>query len=151
LVVWDTFAGAVTARRSWLLALATVLLGIGSMVLIGENAAAGQAPMTVPADSQSARVDALVREFPGGDQAMLILVVSRTDGAALRAADVTAAQAARDRMQAVAQPAAAPALASHDGKAAMAVVPVIWWPTFPVGPKEDSDQHHSIHREWSTP
>jgi len=123
-VVWDTFAGAVTGRRSWLLALTAVLLGIGSMVLIGENAAAGQAPMTVPTDSQSARVDSLVRQFPGGDKAMLILVVSRADDAILTPADVTAAQAARDRMQAVAPPAAAPALVSHDGKAALAVVPV---------------------------
>ena len=123
-MVWDTFAGAVTGRRSWLLALTAVLLGIGSMVLIGENAAAGQAPMTVPTDSQSARVDSLVRQFPGGDKAMLILVVSRADDAILTPADVTAAQAARDRMQAVAPPAAAPALVSHDGKAALAVVPV---------------------------
>ncbi|MBV8785464.1 MAG: MMPL family transporter [Mycobacterium sp.] len=123
-MVWDTFAGAVTGRRSWLLALAAVLLGIGSMVLIGENAAAGQAPTTVPNDSQSARVDALVRKFPGGDQAMLILVISRTDGAMLTPSDVTAAQAARDRTQAVARPAAAPALVSHDGKAALAVVQV---------------------------
>jgi putative drug exporter of the RND superfamily len=123
-VVWDTFAGVVTRRRSWLLALAAVLAGIGAMALIGENAEAGQAPMSVPADSQSAKVDALVRQFPGGDQAMLILVVSRTDGAALTTSDVAAAQAARDRMQAVAQPAAAPALVSHDGKAALALVPV---------------------------
>lgn len=123
-MVWDTFTGAVTARRSWLLALAAVLVGIGAMALIGENAAAGQAPMSVPADSQSAKVDALARQFPGGDEAMLILVVSRTDNAALTASDVAAAQAARDRMQAVAQPAAAPALVSHDGKAALAVVPL---------------------------
>jgi len=123
-VVWDTFAGAVTGRRSWLLALAAVLLGVGAMALIGENAAARQAPMSVPAESQSAEVDALVRQFPGGEEAMLILVVSRADNAVLGTADVAAAQAARDRMQAVAQPAAAPALVSHDGKAALAVVPV---------------------------
>jgi putative drug exporter of the RND superfamily len=123
-VVWDTFAGAVTGRLSWLLALAAVLLGVGAMALIGENSAARQAPMSVPADSQSAEVDALARQFPGGEEAMLILVVSRADDAVLGTADVAAAQAARDRMQAVAQPAAAPALVSHDGKAALAVVPV---------------------------
>ena len=97
-----------TGRRSWLLGLGVVLLGIGFMVLIGGNAAAGQAPLSVPVDSDSARVDALARQFPGGDRVPLILVVSRADGAALNSADVSAAAAARDRMQAVAAPFGAP-------------------------------------------
>jgi putative drug exporter of the RND superfamily len=125
-VVWDAVAGAVTGRRSWLLALGAVLLGVGSMVLIGANAAAGQAPLSVPSGSQSARVDALARQFPGGDYAPLILVVSRTDRAVLGPGDVSAAQAARDRMQAAAQPGtaatSAPALVSGDGRAAISVV-----------------------------
>ena len=41
-VVWEGLAGAVTGRRSWLLGLGVVVLGIGFMVLIGGNAAAGQ-------------------------------------------------------------------------------------------------------------
>lgn len=57
-MVWDTFANAVTGRRSWLLALVTALLGVGSTVLIGGNAAAGRAAMSLPGDAQSARVDA---------------------------------------------------------------------------------------------
>lgn len=126
--MWDGLAAALTGRRSWLFALAALLLGIGFMVIVGANAAAGQAPLSVPTASDSARVDALARQFPGGDRVPLIMVVSRTDGAALTPADVTAAQAARDRMQAAVRPdvaaAAAPAQVSADGKAAIGVVPV---------------------------
>jgi len=127
-VVWEGVATAVTGRRSWLRGLAAVLLGVGFIMLIGGNAAAGQAPRSVPADSDSAKVDALARQFPGGDQVPLIVVVSRADGAALHSADVTAAQAARDRMLGVARPraaaGAAPVLVSDDGKAAISVVPI---------------------------
>ncbi|WP_425436265.1 MMPL family transporter [Mycobacterium terramassiliense] len=97
-MIWDALAAAVTGRRSWLPGLAAVLLGIGLMVVIGGNAAASRAPLSVPAASDSAKVDALARAFPGGDRATLIVVVSRADGAALDPADVGAAQAARDRM-----------------------------------------------------
>ena len=79
--MWDGVAAAVTGRRSWLLGLGVVLLAIGFMVLIGGNAAAGQAPLSVPADSDSAKVEALARQFPGGDRVPLIVVVNRADGA----------------------------------------------------------------------
>ncbi len=98
------------------------------MVLIGGNTAAGRAPLSVPAGSDSAKVDALAAQFPGGDRVPLIVVVSRADGAVLDSADVTAAQAARDRMQALTRhfgpTATAPAMVSADGKAAIGVVPV---------------------------
>lgn len=121
-------ASAVTGRRSWLIALAAVVLGGVFMALVGENAAAGQAPLSVPTRSDSAKVDTMARQFPGGDRVPLILVVSRSDGAALDAAEVAAAQAARDRMQAAAPAGgatgAAPVQVSADGKAAIAIVPV---------------------------
>jgi putative drug exporter of the RND superfamily len=131
-LVSEGVAAAVTGRRSGLRGLwpglAVVLLGIGFMVLIGGNAAAGQAPRSVPADSDSAKLDALARQFPAGDQAPLIVVVSHTDGAVMNPADVIAAQAARDRMQAIVRPfgarSMAPAMVSADGKAAIAVVQI---------------------------
>ncbi len=128
LVVWDALAAAVTGRRCWLPGLGAVLLGIGLLVLIGANAAAGQAPLTVPSASDSAKVDALAGQFPGGDRVPMVLVVSRADGAALDAADVGAAQGARDRMLALTrQPenaGRAPVAVSTDGKAAIGVVSV---------------------------
>jgi RND superfamily putative drug exporter len=104
------------------------LLGIGFIVLIGGNSAGTQSPLSNPTGSDSARVDALVRQFPGGDQAPVLLVVSRTDAAALSPADIAATRAARDRMQALVRPFGAPSQArvavSADGKAAIGVVQV---------------------------
>lgn len=127
-MVWEPLAGAVTGRRSWLIALVAALLGIGFMILIGENAAAGQSPRSLPDDCPSAQVEALSRQFPGGDRAPLIVVVSRNDGAALSPSDISAARAARDRAQVAAKPGtadgAAPALPSKDGKAVLGIVPI---------------------------
>lgn len=126
-MVWDSLAAAVTGRRSWLLALVTALLGVAFIVLVGGNAAAGQSPQSVPVAAQSAQVDALARQFPGGDKAPLIVVVSRTDGGVLSPSDVAAAQAACDRAQAAARPApnqAAPLMPARDAKASLGVVPI---------------------------
>lgn len=132
-MVWDRVAAVVSCRGSWLhgmlLGLATVAMGITAMVLIGANPAAGQSPLSLPPDSQSARADTLAAQFPGADRVPLILVVTRADGAPLTPADVTAAQAASDRARAAAPQRAfiaanpAPAL-SGDGKAIVAMVPV---------------------------
>lgn len=127
--MWEGFAAAVTGRRSWLVGLGAVLLGTALMVLIGANAAAGQAPLSVPPASDSAKVDAMARQFTGGDTAPLILVVNRADGATLSPADTAAAQAARDRMQRAAgrgDATGAPptTTVSADGRVAIGVVPV---------------------------
>jgi RND superfamily putative drug exporter len=130
--VWDGLAATLAGRRSWFLGLGhglgLVLLGIGFIVLIGGNSAGTQSPLSNPTGSDSARVDALVRQFPRGDQAPVLLVVSRTDGAALSPADIAATRAARDRMQALVRPFGAPSQApvavSADGKAAIGVVQV---------------------------
>jgi RND superfamily putative drug exporter len=128
IVMREGLVAAITGRRSWQLGLGAVLLGIAFMVLIGPNAAAGQAPLSVPTASDSARADVLSRQFPRGDRVPVILVVSRVDGAALSSAEVNAASAARDRMQAVVAPFGAanpqPALVSADAHAAIAVVPI---------------------------
>jgi RND superfamily putative drug exporter len=127
-VAWDRIAAAATSSRSWLLGSGLILVGIALMVLIGGNPAAAKAPLTVPSNSTSAKVDALARLFPGGDRVPLILVVSRVDGGILDTVDIAAANAACGRMRALspAQPAnaAAPAMLSADAKVAIAVVPV---------------------------
>ncbi|OOK82862.1 sterol-sensing domain of SREBP cleavage-activation family protein [Mycobacterium kansasii] len=117
-----------TGRRSWLITLGVVLFGVGFMVLIGPNAAAGQAPQSVPSNSASAEVEALSAQFPGGERAPLLVVLTRADGAVLDGADLKAAEQVRDRMAAAAQPGAPPAplpvQVSDDGKAAIGVVPI---------------------------
>ncbi|WP_172826352.1 MMPL family transporter [Mycobacterium colombiense] len=126
-MVWDSLAAAVTGRRSWWLALVTALVGVAFTVLVGGNAAAGQSPRSVPVAAQSAQVDGLAKQFPGGDKAALIVVVSRTDGGVLGPSDIAAAQAALDCVQAAAQPGAnqsAPPMPSMDSKAVLGVVPI---------------------------
>lgn len=97
------------------------------MALIGGNAAASQAPSSVPTDSDSAKVAKLSAQFPGGDQVPLIVVVSSPEaGAPDPAALQRATEQARDRMRAVARPATAPvpAFVSADAKAGIGVVPI---------------------------
>lgn len=95
------------------------------MVLVGGNAAATDAPLSVPTESDSAKVEKLSAQFPGGDRVPLIVVVSSARGADAGALG-RAAEAARDRMLAVAQTGAppVPASISADGKAATGVVPI---------------------------
>ena len=97
------------------------------MALIGGNASASQAPLSVPTDSDSAKVEKLSAQFPGGDRTPLIVVISDRNGASTDpVALLRATEAARDRMQAIAQPGAVPAprFVSADGKAAIGVVPI---------------------------
>lgn len=95
------------------------------MMLIGGNAAATEAPLSVPTESDSAKVEKVSAQFPGGDRVPVIVVVSSAQGADAGALG-RAAEAARDRMLAVAQTGAppVPASISADGKAATAVVPI---------------------------
>ncbi|MCV7197306.1 MMPL family transporter [Mycobacterium angelicum] len=92
------------------------------MMLVGANSAASQAPVSLPADSDSARVEALAAQFPGGAQAPVLLVVSRADNGALDSADLSATEQARARMQAQAPAPGPPIVVSADGKAAIAPV-----------------------------
>ncbi|BBY18042.1 MMPL family transporter [Mycolicibacterium litorale] len=113
-------------RFSWVVALLVVLVSGGLMGVLGGGESSSQSPVSVPSDAESAKVNALRTEFPGGDQAPAILVVTRDDGAPLSPADVAATEAARHRMLGAAQsaPSGPPVLVSDDDKAAVATVPL---------------------------
>ena len=117
-VNWNRLAAAVTSRRSWawavLIALASGLL----MALAGGGDSASQSPVSLPGSAESARAAALAKDFPGGDRAPAILVVTRTDGAPLTPDDQAAADAARSRIE------GSPLTVSTDGMAALAAVPL---------------------------
>jgi putative drug exporter of the RND superfamily len=113
-VFWGYLAAAVTARRSWFIALAVALLGGLLIGLAGANDAGTQSPQTLPANSEAARTDAALSQFAGGDQAAALLVVTRTDGAALTPDDLSAVKLA----------APPPVMTSSDGRAAIASVPL---------------------------
>lgn len=124
--LWESIGELVSNRHSWLLALIVAVIGGGLMGAIGQSSSAEQSPVSLPPSAESAKVAALLKEFPGGESAPVILVVTRTDGAALTPADLTAADGARGRM--VAETGTGdppiPVATSDDGKAALAPVPV---------------------------
>lgn len=124
--MWDRIGDLVSNRRSWLLALIVAAIGGGLLAAIGQGSSAEQSPVSLPPSAESARAAALLTEFPGGASAPVILVVTRTDGAALTRDDLAAAEAARGRMAAKtgAGGPPIPATASDDGKAALAPVPI---------------------------
>ncbi|PJK24016.1 hypothetical protein CSX11_02400 [Mycobacterium goodii] len=105
---------------SWLAVLVVIVSG-GLMGMLSGGDAASQSPVAVPSDAESARADALRADFPGGDQAPAILVVTRTDGAELGPDDIDAAAEARHRMNDAPGP---PVVVSDDGKAAISMVPL---------------------------
>jgi len=96
------------------------------MGAIGQSNSAEQSPVSLPPSAESAKVATLLKEFPGGGSAPVILVVTRTDGGALSPADLAAAESARGRMVAVSGTPGPPipVTASEDEKAALAPVPV---------------------------
>lgn len=72
------------------MALIVLMLSGAAMGLLGVGDSASQSPVPVPASAESARADALHAQFPGGDSAPAIIVVTRTDDGALSPADLTA-------------------------------------------------------------
>ena len=119
---WNRLAALVTAPRSWLPALVIALAAGALMALAGSDTSAEQSPVALPDSAESARTATLLAQFPGGDQAPAILVVSRADGAVLTPVDLAAAEAARVRI--TASGGGAPLMVSEDGHAAVAAVPL---------------------------
>jgi len=112
------FAELVTNRRSWIVALLVALAGGALLGLAGSGDAASQSPVSLPPSAEAARAAQLATEFPGGDKAPAILVITRTDDGTLTPADRTAAEAAAQRIS------GSPAMFSADGKAALSAAPM---------------------------
>nr|WP_324188054.1 MMPL family transporter [Nocardia higoensis] len=87
----DRFAAAVTGRRSWLVLLLVFLASGAVMGLAGSNESAGAGPTSLPQSSESARVQRMVEEFPGGRDTAAIVVFDRLDGEQLSDAQLSAA------------------------------------------------------------
>ena len=124
--MWDRIGELLSVRFSWVIALLVVLMGVGLMGALGENGSADKSPVSLPPGAESAKAAALLKDFPGGGQAPVILVVTRSDGGELSPADLAAAEAARGRMVSVSGVGGPPipVAPSADGKAALAPVPM---------------------------
>jgi len=123
--LWERIGEIVSSRRSWVLALVVAALGGALLGLIPQSGSAEQSPVVLPATAESVRAAEVIKAFPGGDTAPVLLVISRADGADLSPAELGAAQQARDRMAGVTGVVAAPGppiIGASDGKAAVAPV-----------------------------
>ena len=128
--MWERIGELLAVNFSWVIAVLVAMIGVGLMGALGESASADKSPVALPPGAESAKVAALLKDFPGGDQAPVILVATRSDGGDLSPADLGAAEAARARMLTIAGSAgsaggpAIPVVPSTDGKAALAPVPL---------------------------
>lgn len=119
--MWARIGDLVSGRLSWILALVVTMAGGALLGLVTDNGSAEQAPVVVPSAAESARVTELLKAFPGGDSAPVILLVTRADGQALSPEDLAAAEQARARAAALTRGAPPIPLAqSADGEAALA-------------------------------
>jgi RND superfamily putative drug exporter len=113
----------VSGPRSWIAALLVAAIGGALLALIPQSGADQQSPVVLPSTAESARVTELLKQFPGGDTAPVLLVITRSDGSALSPEDLAAAQQARDRMaglSGVAPGPPIPLIPATDGRAALA-------------------------------
>ena len=121
--LWQQIGELVSSRPSWVLALIVLMAGGGLLGLVGDDGSAQQAPVVLPADAESTRVTELLTEFPGGEQAPVIVLVTRADGAPLTADDLAAAEQARGRALAAAGGGPPiPLAVSADGQAALSPI-----------------------------
>ena len=128
--LWERIAELVAGPRSWVLALILMIVGGAVLALVTDSGAAEKSPVVIPPTAESARVTELLKQFPGGDQAPVILLFSRPGGAELSPGDLAAAEQARDRALAAADipvgppagPPPLPVVPSADAQAAL--VPV---------------------------
>ncbi|MBY8861821.1 MMPL family transporter [Nocardia sp. CA2R105] len=96
---WDRYAQIVSGRRGWLALLAALIVA-GAVLGLSGGGSSTSAPNSLPDNAESAQVQRLLREFPGGDSAAAVLIVTRADGAVLTADDQAHAGAALSRMRA---------------------------------------------------
>ncbi len=94
---WDRYASLVIARRSWALLILLAALAGALIGGVGGNDGGTSGPTTLPETAESARARATLADFPGGDTATAIVVVTRHDGHELTAADKAATAAAVQR------------------------------------------------------
>jgi RND superfamily putative drug exporter len=72
--LWERIGEIVSSRRSWVLALVVAALGGALLGLIPQSGSAEQSPVVLPPSAESVRAAEVIKAFPGGDAAPVLLV-----------------------------------------------------------------------------
>ncbi|GAA2905061.1 RND superfamily putative drug exporter [Microbacterium keratanolyticum] len=119
-----TLSDRLTSRRGAWISLGIGLIGFVLLFGLFARADAPAANAVAPADSESARVSALMQTFPDADRQSVLLVAVREDGAALSADDQTDLAALPGALDPSAASQISGPIVSDDGQAALLVVPI---------------------------
>lgn len=108
---------------------AWVALGVALLILTGLFGVLGQSEAPglngqAPADSESARVAAILEEFPNADRQSVLIVASREGGRDLTDADLGALETLMDSLEQFADAPLSGPLVSEDGEAALLITPI---------------------------
>ncbi len=113
-----------TSRRGARVSLAVVLIVFIALFGVFNSATAPAGNDSAPPGSESAQASALLSEFPDADEQSVLIVGSRTDGAALTSEDLATMSALKPQLDAQTGHDATGAMPSEDGQAAVMITPI---------------------------
>lgn len=122
--VRPSFSDRLTSRRGAWVSLGLVLLVMVLLFGAFGSAKAPEGNAAAPTDSESARVSALLDEFPDADRQSVLVVSTRGDGAELTDDDLTGLEDLLPVLDARTDADTTGPLVSEDGKAALLVAPI---------------------------
>lgn len=118
------FSDRLTSRRGAWLSLGIVLLVFVALFGMFSRIDAPSGNDAAPPDSESAKVSALLDEFPDADEQSVLIVASRADAADLSPADIEALEEMKPSLDAHTGLTASGPNVSEDGAAAVVITPI---------------------------
>ncbi|MFS2280396.1 MMPL family transporter [Microbacterium sp. OR21] len=122
--VRPSLSDRLTSRRGAWVSLGLVLFVMVLLFGAFGSAKAPEGNAAAPTDSESARVSALLDEFPNADRQSVLVVTTRDDGAKLTDSDLTGLEELLPVLDARTDTDTTGPLVSEDGKAALLVAPI---------------------------
>ena len=120
----SSLASRLTSRRGAWIAIGIAVLALLALFGMFGRAQAPAGNDAAPASSESSQVQALLKQFPGSSEQALLTVATRSDGAKLSAADLSAVAGLVPVISGETGHDAAKPIVSDDGKAAVIQAPL---------------------------